>query len=82
MLVFVKQHLVQIGRVDGPIESLSEILAAIRLPGHLRADALETQVPAIQTLKSTPTEPVHFRRRKSKIGSGLGDRGHSLSLSL
>ena len=30
ILVIVKQHLVQIGRVDGPIEYLSCILAAIR----------------------------------------------------
>ena len=31
MLVIVKQHLVQIDRIDGPSECLAQILAAIRL---------------------------------------------------
>ena len=34
ILVVVKQHLVHIGRIDGPTEYLSQILAAIKLVGQ------------------------------------------------
>jgi len=34
VLVIVKRHLVQLGRIDGPTEYLSQILAAIRSLSH------------------------------------------------
>ena len=46
ILVIVKGHLVQIGRVDGPIENLSSILAAVQIGRAARGLAAAAPAPA------------------------------------
>jgi hypothetical protein len=52
MLVIVKHHLVQIGRIDGPNEYVSLILAAIRYFGLLEVlptNIADSSIPSRNT---------------------------------
>ena len=57
IVVIVKQHLVQVGRMDGPTECLSQVLAAIR-SGLL----LQVWVLLTEPVSKAMSEGVRFER--------------------
>ena len=52
LLVIVKQHLVHVGRIDGPAEHLSQILAAIRFARPPRPKGLGDLITEFRFLDS------------------------------
>ena len=58
ILVIVIQHLVQTGRIDGPTEYVSYILAAIRSVDHSHYAPAHTPVPRARQGASPPRPPA------------------------
>ena len=69
ILVIVIQHLGQIGRIDGPTEDLSLIVAAIRSPQAIRQRHLSVALWILSTVQGgqnqTANCPGRARRRTS-----------------